>query len=562
MDIKEQLNAIPFKRVLDHLWIKTFYKCAWILWLCEWNNKTDWWVLNEKENLINDFTWLWRPKWDVISFLSEYLKLDFKDVLEYWKRNFNLIDTEKKDFYKKPLDQKHIQEYYNKIDIESKFNLLSFLTEEQINYLRSRWIDYEKVKDVVRNNNWIACKIYNEKWQPISINTRSIDKKEFRILAWTQSKWVYMWDIDRDNKKVYVVEWMFDFLTLRQFTKNVIWLKSVNDWIEVVKEFYNRWYEIVLIPDNDEPWKTVLEKFKDIKYSLFDLAEYNVKDINDFLLYSWLWEWIIDIIEQNRVREKENHELAYMKLLNIQKLYNERWKRWVDWPFPQLDRYTQWIIEWTVYTIWAFSNTGKSQLAYEYASYFLRKWKKVMFISTEVWIWDLLAFIARNFYRKNYYDILSWREKINIEDFKNLKLYDNVKDFVKIKELVDINKPDYLFIDFIQSIKYVWSSEYEKMSNIAVDMQDLAINKQITIFSLSQVNNESRNNDLDNLTLKWSWWLFASSDVIIWLYRKNWQTKLSIIKNKFWKTRIEFDMDINFKTWEILLFNDDLDEDF
>lgn len=257
---------------------------------------------------------------------------------------------------------------------------------------------------------------------------------------------------------------------------------------------------------------------------------------------------------------KTSIELAAEKLKWIQDIVRVRWKRWFDSPFAVLDKYTQWIIEWKVYTIWAFSNTWKSQLSYEYASYFLKKWKKVLFISTEVWSGELLGYIARNLYRQPYYSILKWEYDINLDHFSKLHLYDNVHTFKEIEKLAEEIQPDIIFIDFIQSINHDWASEYEKTTNLAIDMQKLAIDKNITIFSLSQVNNASRNSDSTAITLKWSWALFASSDVIFTLYRENWVLKLSIMKNKFWKANITFDMQIDFNLWWITFFEDTPDE--
>ena len=249
--------------------------------------------------------------------------------------------------------------------------------------------------------------------------------------------------------------------------------------------------------------------------------------------------------------QKSNIDIAFDKLSKIQDKVKKRWKRWIDWPFRLLDEQTQWMIEWKVYTIWAFSNTWKSQLSYEYVSYFLKKWKKVLFVSTEVWSWDLLAFIWRNYYKVNYQDILFDKYKLKKEDFKNLSLFDDTHNFERISKLVDEYKPDILVIDFIQSIDHIWTSEYEKMSKIATDLQELTIRKDLITISLSQVNNDSRNKDWVNITLKWSWWLFASSDVIFWLYRDNWEIKLAITKNKFWPYNKIFNVIMNFETWDI-----------
>jgi hypothetical protein len=51
------------------------------------------------------------------------------------------------------------------------------------------------------------------------------------------------------------------------------------------------------------------------------------------------------------------------------------------------------------------------------------------------------------------------------------------------------------------------------------------------------------------MTLKGSWALMASSDVVIGLYRENSQLKLQIVKNKFWATRIKYKLFSNFDLW-------------
>ena len=172
----------------------------------------------------------------------------------------------------------------------------------------------------------------------------------------------------------------------------------------------------------------------------------------------------------------------------------------------------------------------------------------------------MLGYIARNLYRQPYYSILKWEYDINLDHFSKLHLYDNVHTFKEIEKLAEEIQPDIIFIDFIQSINHDWASEYEKTTNLAIDMQKLAIDKNITIFSLSQVNNASRNSDSTAITLKWSWALFASSDVIFTLYRENGVLKLSIMKNKFWKANITFDMQIDFNLWWITLFENTPDE--
>jgi hypothetical protein len=567
MDVFQEINSIPLDLILNKLWIE--YRLFWnTLNLFENWEETGWWKAELEKWCFTNFTKKkHRAEWDRITFVQKLIKTDSwlpatkSDVVKWYQKEFNLWNGTIT-----PIPEKSSSELIKvvqKQDIQLVFNNLNMLWDDWIKYLESRWIDYQKVKDVVKSMNWwVACRVFWEDWKPITIVSRSIwEQKFFKIMPWTISKWVYAWDFDPNTKRVIVVEWMFDFLSLYQFTKNVIWLKSAHDWHEVVKKFYQKWYEIILIPDNDDAGQSILEKYKDIKYSIFNLSDFDwVKDVNQLLIESWYWEWILDLIEEWRTKEKTNIELAFDKLKSIQKKVKERWARWVPSPFPCIDQYTQWIIEWKVYTIVAFSNTWKSQLSYEYASFYLRQWKKILFISTEVWTWDLLLYMARNLYKKNYFDLLSWKEQINIKDFSNLYLYDNVKTLQWIRDLTDLVQPDYVFIDFIQSIKTEWANKTDMLSNIALWIQELAIEKDISIFQLAQVSNENKKSEWKDLNIKWSWDFFSSSDVILWLYLDWNMTKCTITKNKFWKARKEFIVNMNFFTWEIRMAEENFEK--
>ena len=133
----------------------------------------------------------------------------------------------------------------------------------------------------------------------------------------------------------------------------------------------------------------------------------------------------------------------------IQEIVKVRWKRWYDWPFKQIDIETQWIIEWKVYTIWAYSNTWKSQFAYEYCSFFLKQWKKVMFISTETSVGELFLYITRNIKRQSYNNIIKWDYNLKKEDLKWFIPFDDVYSISDIESKIIEYKPDIVFIDFL-----------------------------------------------------------------------------------------------------------------
>jgi len=113
----------------------------------------------------------------------------------------------------------------------------------------------------------------------------------------------------------------------------------------------------------------------------------------------------------------------------------------------------QGIIEGKVYTIGAYSGHGKSTLSYEYASYFVKQRKKVLYFSVEVDSGLLLSYIARNFYKVPHKSIMDRQHKINANDFDTLYIYDNVRDLETMSKIVMEEKPDYVFIDYAQGVR-------------------------------------------------------------------------------------------------------------
>jgi replicative DNA helicase len=219
-------------------------------------------------------------------------------------------------------------------------------------------------------------------------------------------------------------------------------------------------------------------------------------------------------------------------------MYNKQGSMWYKWPFDVIDKYTQGIIPWMVYMICAYSNVGKSAFSYAYVCDLLKKGKKVVFFSLEVTKWVLMTNIIRCYYNKNQQEIMNPDFYFEMWDFENLKVYDDKKKLEDIKNTTRAEKPDVVFIDFVQNIESLGKSEYENMTTCWKEIQALAIETNATIFNISQVSNESRYKT-DSMQPKWSWQLFFSSDVIVWLYKDNWMYA-HLMKNKFWPNDKKF----------------------
>lgn len=150
------------------------------------------------------------------------------------------------------------------------------------------------------------------------------------------------------------------------------------------------------------------------------------------------------------------------------------------------------IIEGKVYTIGAFSNVGKSNFSYEYARHAIKAGKRVMYFSTEVDRGLLLCHLAKFVYRTSQDFIMKNPGQIDPSNFRNTLLYDNVRNLSDIDRMVRLERPDVVFIDFAQNVHCPGSSENERMTNYATTIQQMAIDTNATVFSLSQVNNASR----------------------------------------------------------------------
>lgn len=560
-NIFEQINSLALNEILDAVGIH-YDLHGTSLELYDWNVATDGWRWDTVRWFIKDFSGKWRPEWDRITFIMWFLWVEKWEAVVWYKDKFGLIDTDKPQEPTTISNADILAIIWNapvayKINIKKKWDSLPDFTDAQRKYLIWRWINPDKIPWVAKNNNgYISCPIYDMSGM-ITLQSRSIlsEGPRFMIEKWTNSKGVFMHKIDKDKRTIFVVEWLMDYLSLVQYESNVIGLKSATDWFEMVKEFYNRWYKIILIPDADEAGKSVIEKFSDIKYSLFDVGKYGVKDINDLLCQGWYGEKIIDLIEDEREKEPINIDAAFQKFNFMKKRIKERWRLWFDGPFPGIDRYTQGVIEGKTYTIGAFSNTGKSQFSYAYVAHFLRQWKKIGYFSLEVDTGMLLSHVAKAFYKDHYTNIMMGNRDVIREDFKNLFLYEDVFTIKDIHKITEMEKFDIIFIDYVQALRWAWSSSVEKFEDIALGIQRIGIETNCVTYAISQVNNESRNKDGNSVMLKWSWAFFAASDVVMILSESGTFLKLDLVKNKFWK-KTSFIVNPIFETGEFLIMQE------
>ncbi len=276
---------------------------------------------------------------------------------------------------------------------------------------------------------------------------------------------------------------------------------------------YAREVENIAYCENQE-MDNVLEKVENISEYVFDIKPKES-----------IWDTISYV---NSFEEMKDKVISRWGMLWDKSLY------------PVVDKYTKWIIEWKVYTLVAYSNVWKSKMSYTYVADMLKQGKKVMYVSLEVDKAMLFSNLLSTYYDKDYWEILKEDFYYDMSDFEKLEIYDDIYKLEEIKTMIKTRSPDVVFIDFIQNVQTSWNSETEKMTNVAQELQQLAITTWITLFNLSQANNESRFKWWDAIQPKWSWAIFASSDVIFAMSREEGQLYFTIAKNKYWRAQKKF----------------------
>lgn len=541
--MKEQINSIPREQILTALSIK--YSKRWnTLFLYEWNKLTAGWRASDIKWKVTDFSWKGRASWDRISFVQTYLWIDFKQALEWFASTFNI---------KNEGHMPEKKEANNYSQIKEKWERLGSLSAEQIIYLNKREI--YNVANIVKNYNWNICLPIRTWWWIItSLQSRTIQddaKSRYYVEANSESDWVFMEGLDPTKKAIIVVEWFTDFLSLRQYTTNVVGLVNAkNEWqLRTIKELSAK-YDIYFVPDADEAGKICLEKMKALwikNLHTLDLNIYWVKDVNEFLTTFKLWKEVLTTIFAEAEKPESNLKRAIQKAKEYKKMYEENWgKLGFSSGYPLIDQYTGWLIKGKTYLVMAFSNVGKTRFAYSLCREMIKQKKKIHFYSLEIDTWMLIIELLSAVILKPREWILDNIETINIEDVeKYVEVYDDVRSLDAIEAKIKEEKPDVAIIDFLQIVEHKWM-EYEKLTDIALKLQKLAILSWTTLINLSQVGNESRFNWWNAMMPKWSWALFASSDVILSLWAKEKERYITIAKNKFWKAWSTFIMNVNY----------------
>lgn len=151
--------------------------------------------------------------------------------------------------------------------------------------------------------------------------------------------------------------------------------------------------------------------------------------------------------------------------------------------------------------------------------------------------------LSANWFNLGYYDISKGREMPDFGNYPSESVWvvDNVRTMSGIETLTKKLKPDVVMIDFVQNVITEDRTEYERMTNVAVSIQNLAVSENVAIFDLSQVSNEGKDYTRGSvIPSKGSGALAHSADIALVLTRDSKESFLSlhIAKNKFGRNNV------------------------
>lgn len=279
----ETILTIPILDILWKLGIEYKKESEHEYALYRNGKKSDGWKANTQKNIIADFSHD-TEAWNTFSIVQKKLRLNESETFKRFEENFGTWFT--------PV--KIIEDNKQYPPVSEVWNALPELSENQIYYLKSRGIEYKNIKHLVRDYGWaIACLIYVN-WNPVWFNARRLQwEKSQRFLSkkWYGYPWLYMTtSLDESNEELIVVEGMMDFLTVAQYTNNVVWLKNCDNGLSDLESLSTR-FNIILCNDCDDAGYKTIEKMPIKKYKHFDICKEiewrwlnDVKDINDLFI--------------------------------------------------------------------------------------------------------------------------------------------------------------------------------------------------------------------------------------------------------------------------------------
>lgn len=445
-------------------------------------------------------------------------------------------------------------------DFSAKYRQYKKITQEQKDYLLLRWINPEKVEHAIRwANNQIVVKIVgylnNADIGIVWVQKRNIDlsevkrewDKRFDLDKWSSWQWVFVHTIDAQKDYVFIVEWMFDFLSILQYETNVIWLFNATskESLDVAKEIVKTKgiKKVYWITDSDEAWDNLwneLERnFEDIGLFRLSSDDEEFKDVNDYVCAYWdatipllidICEWLLQEnidkkIEklQKKIDEKIEEDSKVSNIYSWWKPYHRPCDA-IDVAFRKVLPKTMMYLVWAP---WCWKTTFTMNMIRRNL-----KEHKTCFLTYEMDMADVLENYYINF-------IQDWKDKLentqltrdDIEFLESRK-----KEFLSqnnfyysdwwwrtleecVQEIRDFHKLwcTVFYIDHLTKVTHK-GNELEDYKEVTKVLYDLKQELSIRIFMLHHTDKKSSDTG-SKMTYRGSWHIYTLTDSMVFLKR-------------------------------------------
>lgn len=279
-----------------------------------------------------------------------------------------------------------------------------------------------------------------------------------------------------------------------------------------------------------------------VGYGPFELVR-EMKKLDNHQTFEWFKKEYPSIFADQRpeIQAKDEPEVSQeFTFLSVDQMFDElaattfEQLKMNDPKLYEMDN-MKFLIRGAVTRIGAYSNMGKSKMAYFLSHRLLRQKYHGIIFSTEVPRPIVLANMLVIETGKQFWDLIDKRyipSELDKVVFRNLAIYDvthTTNSLVAMEKTIlnhikNNRKPDFIVIDFVQAVmpKDSGEGEYERMSKYALDVQMLAQKYNVCVIDLSQISNEGLRDEFSSsgqIPFKGSGGLYASADVGIMLKR-------------------------------------------
>lgn len=151
-------------------------------------------------------------------------------------------------------------------------------------FLSSRCIEYSKIKDCITlGASTIYAPMVNQYGHITGVQSRSFYDKKFHLMKGSKSGVFY--DCKNKGDTLYIVEGLTDYLSLRQFTEDVLGFVSASQFVNI-DNIINKYNKIIYLGDNDiagDKLKNNIIKYYGDKNIIFRNSSLQKADVNDIL---------------------------------------------------------------------------------------------------------------------------------------------------------------------------------------------------------------------------------------------------------------------------------------